>query len=101
MDAGHSPGPSFGSDACHSLFEHPYVWGNMTFSDASTPYAGWMPDLTLAAVIRSAAERLAQAGVTDPVVDAELLVGHVLGRRRGELQAAVIRGDTMGEQDAA
>ncbi|KDA04823.1 SAM-dependent methyltransferase [Microbacterium sp. CH12i] len=60
-----------------------------------------MPELTLAAVVRSAAERLAAAGVPDPLVDAELLAGHVQGARRGEVQAAIVRGDTMGEQDAA
>lgn len=48
-----------------------------------------------AAVVRSAAEQLAEAGVPDPLVDAELLAGHVLGMRRGEIQAAIIRGDEM------
>jgi release factor glutamine methyltransferase len=66
-----------------------------------TPYAGGMLEQTLAAIVRSAAERFAAAGVTDPLVDAELLAGHVRGLRRGEVQAAMVRGDTMGEQDAA
>lgn len=57
--------------------------------------------MTLAAVVRSAAESLAAAGVPDPLVDAELLAGHVLGLRRGEVQAAIVRGDTVGEQQAA
>lgn len=65
-----------------------------------TPYAGGMPEPTLAAAVRSAAERLAAAGVTDPLVDAELLAGHVRGLRRGEVQAAIVRGDALGEQDA-
>ncbi|MFS0852403.1 peptide chain release factor N(5)-glutamine methyltransferase [Microbacterium sp. 179-I 3D4 NHS] len=56
-----------------------------------------MPDSSLATVVRAAAQRLADAGVPDPLVDAELLAAHVLGVRRGELQAAVIRGDAMDE----
>lgn len=54
-----------------------------------------MPEISLAALVRAAAQRLADAGVPDPLVDAELLVGHVLGRRRGEVQAAIIRGDAL------
>jgi release factor glutamine methyltransferase len=49
----------------------------------------------LADVLRGAAATLAAAGVPDPVVDAELLVGHVLGLGRGGVQAATIRGDTV------
>lgn len=60
-----------------------------------------MPETTLAAAVRAAAERLAAAGVPDPLVDAELLAGHVRGLRRGEVQAALIRGDRLTEQDAA
>ncbi len=60
-----------------------------------------MPETTLAAAVRAAAERLAAAGVPDPLVDAELLAGHVRGLRRGEVQAALTRGDRLTEQDAA
>jgi len=60
-----------------------------------------MPEVSLAAVVRAAAQRLADAGVTDPLVDAELLAGHVLDRRRGEVQAAVVRGDAIDEATAA
>ncbi|MGO1802298.1 MAG: peptide chain release factor N(5)-glutamine methyltransferase [Microbacteriaceae bacterium] len=59
-----------------------------------------MPEQTLAAVIRTGAERLAAAGVPDPLVDAELLAGHVWGLRRGEVQAAVVRGEALSEADA-
>jgi release factor glutamine methyltransferase len=52
-----------------------------------------MPDTSLAAVLRAAAQRLADAGVPDPLVDSELLAGHVLGLGRGEVQAAAVRGD--------
>jgi len=60
-----------------------------------------MAETTLAAIVRAAAERLAAAGVPDPLVDAELLAAHVRGLRRGEIQAAVVRGDTITERDLA
>ncbi|OAN43501.1 peptide chain release factor N(5)-glutamine methyltransferase [Microbacterium sp. H83] len=59
-----------------------------------------MPDTSLAALVRAAAQRLADAGVTDPLVDAELLAGHVLDMRRGEIQAAIVRGDRVEAEDA-
>lgn len=68
---------------------------------AATTYAERMPEQTLAAVVRAAAERLDAVGVPDPLIDAELLAGHVRGLRRGEVQAAVIRGDMIDEADAA
>lgn len=61
-----------------------------------------MPDISLASAVRTAAARLAAAGVPDPLVDAELLTGHLLGLRRGEVQAAIIRGDALsGEIESA
>ena len=60
-----------------------------------------MPDNSLASIVRAAAQRLADAGVPDPLVDAELLAGHVLGLRRGEVQAALIRGDPVDAAAAA
>ncbi|PRB64896.1 MULTISPECIES: peptide chain release factor N(5)-glutamine methyltransferase [unclassified Microbacterium] len=59
-----------------------------------------MSDTSLVALVRAAAQRLADVGVPDPLVDAELLAGHVLGRRRGEVQAAVIRGDDVDDETA-
>ncbi|MFE6995177.1 peptide chain release factor N(5)-glutamine methyltransferase [Microbacterium sp. NPDC057659] len=59
-----------------------------------------MPD-TLSALLRAVAGQLADAGVPDPRVDAELLAGHVLGLSRGGVQAAALRGDAVDEQDAA
>jgi release factor glutamine methyltransferase len=44
---------------------------------------------------------LARAGVPDPEVDAELLIGHVLGEGRGRIQALVVMGSDIGEVDAA
>lgn len=60
-----------------------------------------MPDSSLSAVVRAAAQRLADVGVPDPLVDVELLAGHVTGRSRGEVQAAIVRGDRVDEDDAA
>ena len=60
-----------------------------------------MSDTSLAAVVRTAAQRLADVGFPDPLVDAELLAGHVLGRRRGEVQAAIVRGDRIDEEQQA
>ena len=60
-----------------------------------------MPDISLAAIVRTASRRLADAGVTDPLVDAELLAGHLLGRGRGEVQAAIVRGDGVDDETAA
>ncbi len=59
-----------------------------------------MSENSLSALVRAAAQRLAEAGVADPVVDAELLAGHVLGARRGEVQAAIVRGDAMAPEAA-
>lgn len=55
---------------------------------------------SLAAFLRQAAQRLADAGVPDPLVDAELLIGHVRGVSRGEVQAAAVRGDDITDADA-
>lgn len=56
-----------------------------------------MPSVSLAAVLRASATRLADAGVPDPLVDAELLIAHVREQSRGEVQAAAIRGDALSE----
>lgn len=56
---------------------------------------------TIAALLRAVATQLADAGVPDPLVDTELLLGHVLGRSRGEVQAAAVRGDAVGDSEAA
>jgi release factor glutamine methyltransferase len=46
-------------------------------------------------VLEVAAGRLADAGVPDPQVDAELLLAHLRGLSRGEVQVGVIRGDEL------
>jgi release factor glutamine methyltransferase len=60
-----------------------------------------MPDISLAALVRAGAERLAAAGVPDPLVDAELLFAHLQGIGRGQVQAAIVRGDGVSAPDAA
>lgn len=58
----------------------------------STPPA---PAPRLADVLRAASAELEAAFVPTPHVDAELLAAHVLGLGRGELAAAILRGDAM------
>ncbi|WP_231916073.1 peptide chain release factor N(5)-glutamine methyltransferase [Microbacterium karelineae] len=55
------------------------------------------PRIPFRDALRGASDVLAQAGVPDPVVDAELLLAWVLGPAvsRGEVQAGVIRGDAL------
>ncbi len=45
--------------------------------------------------------RLAAAGVPDPEVDAELLIGHVLGLSRGGVQARLVIGGELSAADAS
>ncbi|BDZ38656.1 peptide chain release factor N(5)-glutamine methyltransferase [Microbacterium suwonense] len=58
-----------------------------------------MPE-SLSVRLRSVVQQLTDAEVPDPVVDAELLIGHVLGLSRGEVQAALIRGEDIDDADA-
>ncbi len=55
----------------------------------------------LRAVLEETAARLAAAGVPDPEVDAELLVGHVLGLSRGGVQAKLVIGAELDAAEAA
>jgi release factor glutamine methyltransferase len=55
----------------------------------------------LRAVRDETVTRLATAGVPDPEVDAELLIGHVLGLSRGGVQARLVMGSMLSEGDAA
>jgi release factor glutamine methyltransferase len=57
-------------------------------------------DLAVSVVVGRAIDTLARAGVTDPVVDSELLAAHVRGEGRGEVQAAAIRGASFTEAEA-
>jgi len=49
----------------------------------------------VADVLRDATQLLQRAGVASADVDAQLLLAHILGVGRGELHAAVVRGDTV------
>jgi len=62
-------------------------------SDAAAP-------ATIRRALQRTARRLAEAGIADPMVDAELLVGHVLEMSRGAVQAAVVRGDALAPERA-
>ncbi|CAM5526551.1 peptide chain release factor N(5)-glutamine methyltransferase [Leifsonia shinshuensis] len=63
-----------------------------------------MSDTAAPATVRSVREEtvaaLAQAGVPDPEVDADLLVGFVLGVGRGRVQALVVMDATIDVEDA-
>nr|WP_120340206.1 peptide chain release factor N(5)-glutamine methyltransferase [Cryobacterium soli] len=43
---------------------------------------------------------LSQSGIADPEVDADLLIGFVLGQSRGQVQAAAIMGNALSDADA-
>ncbi|MET4159660.1 peptide chain release factor N(5)-glutamine methyltransferase [Agromyces sp. PvR057] len=58
-------------------------------------------DRSIRAAREAIAARLTSAGVPDAEVDAELLMGHVLGLSRGGVQAWLILGGDLGESDAA
>ena len=47
------------------------------------------------------AGRLAAVGVPDPEVDADLLIGHVLGLSRGGVQARAVMGGALDDDEAA
>ena len=57
--------------------------------------------MTIATLRDEAIHALAAAGIESPEVDAELLIGHVLGLSRGEMQAKAITGTEVSEADAA
>jgi len=48
-----------------------------------------------------AVARLTAVGIVDAEVDADLLIGHVLGQSRGQVQAAAIMGKVLSVGDAA
>ncbi|MCC4909658.1 peptide chain release factor N(5)-glutamine methyltransferase [Microbacterium sp. cx-59] len=50
---------------------------------------------SLSSALAETVALFARAGIVDPQVDAELLLGHLLGAGRGEVQAAAIRGDVL------
>ena len=56
--------------------------------------------MSVAHVRADAVAALTGAGVPSPEVDAELLIGHVLGMSRGQVQAKALTGGELGEEQA-
>jgi release factor glutamine methyltransferase len=56
---------------------------------------------TVQTVLTSAVALLTSAGVVTPRVDAELLIGHVLGLNRGQVQSKAITDAAVSDDDAA
>ena len=56
---------------------------------------------TVQTALTGAVSQLTLAGVPDPRVDAELLIGHVLGFNRGQVQSKAITDATITEHDDA
>ncbi|MBG6214946.1 release factor glutamine methyltransferase [Cryobacterium sp. CAN_C3] len=56
---------------------------------------------TLRSLRNRAISLLTAAGISDPEVDADLLIGHVLGQSRGEVQAGSFLNRTISHADAA
>ncbi|WP_431247019.1 peptide chain release factor N(5)-glutamine methyltransferase [Leifsonia xyli] len=56
---------------------------------------------TVRSLREDAVARLSRAGVPDPEVDAELLIGYVLGVSRGRVQALMVMDETLPPDDAA
>ena len=56
---------------------------------------------TIASLRAEASGTLARAGIDSPDVDAELLIGHVLGLNRGEVQSKAATGVKVSDEEAA
>ncbi|MDQ1563134.1 MAG: release factor glutamine methyltransferase, partial [Actinomycetota bacterium] len=53
---------------------------------------------TITGFLRDATSALGEAGIQSPEIDAELLIGHVLGLSRGEVQARSITGGMLTDE---
>lgn len=71
----------------------------MTRSEVSGCHQNGRMPTTIRALRERAVAELARAGVPDPVVDAELLLGHVMGIGRGEVQAKIALDATVDDDD--
>jgi release factor glutamine methyltransferase len=60
-----------------------------------------VPTLSVREILERGIRLLAESGIEDPRVDAELIVGHVLDASRGQVQAMAITGRELSVQDAA
>lgn len=68
---------------------------------SAEPFSGSAGEPPVADALRVAAAALSRAGVPDPAVDAELLLGFVLDVSRGAVQAAAVRGDVLNPRESA
>ena len=66
-----------------------------TFLTTTPPNLADQPGVHLPAIVTKGIEILTRAGVPTPDVDVELLIGHVLGASRGEVQARTIVGSRV------
>jgi release factor glutamine methyltransferase len=57
-------------------------------------------EVTVQTALTRAVSLLTLAGVPDPRVDAELLIGHVLGLNRGEVQSKAVTDAAIAPSDA-
>ena len=57
-------------------------------------------EVTVQTALTGAVSQLSLAGVPDPRVDAELLIGHVLGLNRGEVQSKAVTDAAIAPFDA-
>ncbi|GAA2222983.1 peptide chain release factor N(5)-glutamine methyltransferase [Herbiconiux moechotypicola] len=55
--------------------------------------------VTVRTLFQRSVEILATSGIADPQVDAELLIGHVLGASRGRVQAMTVTDAAVGPED--
>ncbi|MGO4299554.1 peptide chain release factor N(5)-glutamine methyltransferase [Leifsonia sp. RAF41] len=65
-----------------------------------TPESSATPPATVRALRDEAVAVLSRAGVPDPEVDTELLIGHVIGESRGRVQALVVMDAEISAEDA-
>ena len=72
----------------------------MSISFTAAPASGTVNPLTVDAVLAEATALLRRAGVPTPEVDAQLLVGHVLGLSRGAVQAKALTAAAVTIEDA-
>ncbi len=75
-----------------------------TLSAPTTDSPGLLPAdimITITDLLERAIGALSGAGITNPAVDAELLVGHVLGLSRGGVQAKAVTGAEVSTDDSA
>ena len=69
---------------------------SLTHSTATVPADR---PITVRSLFERSVNILASAGVTDPQVDAELLIGHVLGASRGRVQSLTVTDAPIGVED--